>query len=119
MAASLNSYRTVDMFVDQLIRALTEPARADVIETLDTLASIPPGTALTPEILGILGKQQLEMLDSGIPLAEFHERVDNLTHAEGAAIFTFFEAMREAHGEDFPSGEIEKAIERHWFRYRA
>jgi hypothetical protein len=43
----------------------------------------------------------------------------SLTPAEGSAILDFFVALQEAHGADFPFGELEIAVDRYWSRYRA
>lgn len=119
LQAALESYASVSVFVSELVGALTEPSRADVVEALDRAARIPPGLALPDDMTELLRKQQLEWIDSGTPLAIFHERVDSLTSAEGAAILAFFVALQEAHGADFPFGELESAVDRYWSRYRA
>ncbi len=117
--ASLESYASVSVFASELIGALTEPSRADIVEALDRAAQIPPGLGLPDDMTELLRKQQLEWFDSGTPAAIFHERFDSLTHAEGAAILAFFIAFHEAHGADFPFGELEIAVDRYWARYRA
>jgi hypothetical protein len=66
----------------------------------------------------MLRAQQLEWFDSGTPTAIFHERFDGLSDAEGAAVLAFLAAFRDAHGADFPFGEVDAAIDRHWSRYR-
>jgi hypothetical protein len=118
MATSLASYALVGAFVSDLIATLTEPTRADVVRSLDILAEMPPGIGFTEEIMGLLRTQQLEWIDSGVPQAYFHECVDIMTPAEGAAVLDFLLALQETHGADFPFGEVETAIERHWSRYR-
>jgi hypothetical protein len=105
------------VFVSELVGALTEPSRKDVVEALDRGARIPSGLGF-PDDMTELRKQQLEWFDSGTPLAIFHERVDSLTPAEGAAILAFFVALQEAHGADFPFGELAIAVDRYWTRYR-
>jgi hypothetical protein len=118
MSASLESYESVSVFVSELVGALTEPSRADVVDAIERAArnqhdlGLPPGAAET------LRTHQLEWIDSGIPLAVFRERADDLTPAEGAAVLAFLVALREARGADFPFCELETAIERHWNRYR-
>jgi hypothetical protein len=116
--ASLESYSSVSVFVSELVSALIEPSRTDVVEALDRAARIPPGLGL-PADMTELRKQQLEWFDSGTPTAIFHERVDSLTPTEGGAILAFFVALQEAHGADFPFGELEIAVDRYWARYRA
>jgi hypothetical protein len=117
--ASLESYASVSVFVSELVGALTEPSRTDVLKALDQVARIPPGLGLPDEMTELLRKQQLEWFDSGTPLAMFHERVDSLIPMEGAAVLTFFVALQEARGADFPFGELETAVDRYWSRYRA
>lgn len=116
--AALESYASVSVFVSELVGALTEPSRTDVVEALDRVAEIPPGLGLPDNTTELLRKQQLEWFDSGTPLAIFHERVDSLTPTEGAAILAFFVALQEAHGEDFPFGELEIAVDRYWSHNR-
>ncbi|HYK05860.1 MAG TPA: hypothetical protein VE974_29210 [Thermoanaerobaculia bacterium] len=116
--AALESYESLSVFASELVGALTEPSRADVVESLDRLARLPSGVGLPPDTAELLRKQQLEWFDSGVPAAMFNERVNSLTPAEGAAILAFFEAFQAAHGDDFPFGELQTAIDRYWGRYR-
>src|SRR6185436_893876 len=103
----------------ELISALTEPSRDDVVTSLDRLAELPPGMTLSnPAVAEQLRKQQLEWFDSGAPTALFEERFSDLTDDEGAAILAFLEAFRDQQGASFPFGELDAAIERHWARYR-
>lgn len=117
--AALESHASVSVFVSELVGALTEPSRMDVVEALDRAARIPPGLGLPDNMTELLRKQQLEWFDSGTPLAIFRERVDSLTPTEGAAVLAFFVALQEAHGADFPFRELEIAVDRYWSRYRA
>lgn len=116
--ASLESYDSVSVFASALIGALTEPSRTDVVEALDQLARFPSELGLPDDMIELLRKQQLEWFDSGTPTAIFHERFDNLTHAEGAAILAFFIAFQEANGANFPFDELETAVDRYWAHYR-
>lgn len=116
--AALESYASVSILVSELVGALTEPARTDITEALDRVAKIPPALGWPSEMTDILRKQQLEWFDSGASAAIFHERFDSLTHAEGAAILAFLEALWEGHGVDFPFGEPQIAIDRYWSRFR-
>ena len=116
--ASLESYASVSVFASELIGALTEPSREDVAEALDQVAQVPPGMGLPADITEVLRKQQLEWFDSGVPTAIFHERFDNLTHIEGAAILAFFVAFQEVYGANFPFDELKAAVDRYWARYR-
>jgi hypothetical protein len=100
--ASLESYNSVSVFASELIGALTEPSRADVEDALDRAARLPAGAGLPDDMAELLRKQQLEWFDSGASTAIFHKRIDNLTHAEGAAILAFFDAFQESHGANFP-----------------
>ena len=117
--ASLQSYAAVSVFASELIGALMEPSRADVVEALDKLAERPSELGLPQDMTELLRKQQLEWFDSGTPTAIFHERFDNLTHAEGAAVLAFFVAFQKAHGANFPFDELKIAVDRYWSRYRA
>jgi len=116
--AALESYTSLSVFVSELVGALTEPSRADIEEAVDRLAQGPPGLRLPDDMPELLRKQQLEWFDSGTPLTMFHERFDSLLPAEGAAILAFFIALQEAHGADFPFGELQTAVDRYWARYR-
>ena len=101
-------------FASELIGALTEPSRTDVVEGLDQIAQSRFEIGLPDEMSEAIRKQQLEWFDSNTPTAIFHERFDNLTHAEGAVILTFFVAFQKAHGADFPFNEPDIAIDRYW-----
>lgn len=118
MHASLQSYTSVSVFASELIDALTEPFRADVVEALDKLAERPSEIGLPQDLTELLRKQQLEWFDSGTPTAIFHERFDDLTYAEGAAVLAFFDAFQKAHGANFPFDELKIAVDRYWSRYR-
>lgn len=118
LSASLESYASVSVFVSELISALTEPSRTDVVDALDKLSQIPSELGFPDDMTELLRKQQLEWFDSGTPTAIFHERVDGLTSAEGAAILAFFVAFQKAHSADFPFDELETAVDRYWTRYR-
>lgn len=117
MAAGIEHYPALVAFVAELVGALTEPSREDVVASLDRLAQIPVDLGLPPTTLGLLREQQLAWFDSGAPRAQFAARVADLTAAEGAAIHAFLAAIRDAHGADFPFGEPQLAIDRHWGRY--
>jgi hypothetical protein len=116
--ASLKSYASVSVFASELIGALTEPSRTDVVDAFDLVAKFQSELCLPADMTELLRKQQLEWFDSGTPTAIFHERFNSLTHVEGAAILAFFVAFQEAHGADFPFGELEKAVDRYWAHYR-
>jgi hypothetical protein len=119
LEAALEAYSDLSVFASELVGALTEPSRTDVEEGLERVAGILPQLGVPSDITEQLRRQQLEWIDSGTPTAIFHERVDSLTPAEGAAILAFFDALKAAHGADFPFGELEKAIDRYWARFRA
>jgi hypothetical protein len=116
--ASVESYSSVSVFASEFIGALTEPSRRDIIDALDKVDRASSELGLSDDMVDLLRRQQLELIDSGTPTAIFHERFDNLTHAEGAAILAFFDAFQEAHGADFPFGELEATVDRYWGRYR-
>lgn len=116
--ASLESYASVSVFASELIGALTEPSRTEVVQALDQVARFRSELGLPDDMAELLRRQQLEWFDSGAPAAIFHERFDELTHVEGAAILAFFVAFQVAHGPDFPFDELETAVDRYWARYR-
>jgi hypothetical protein len=116
--AALKFYSSVSVFASELIGALTEPSRSDVVKALDEVSSRSK-LGLSDDMTRLLRNQQLEWFDSGAPTAIFHERFDNLTDAEGVAILAFFVAFRKAHGADFPFGELDTAVDRYWARYRS
>ncbi|CAN91725.1 MULTISPECIES: hypothetical protein [Sorangium] len=117
LSASLERYDAVSVFASELLGALTEPSRGDVVEALDRLARPPSALGLPVDMVESLREQQLEWFDSGDPAAIFHERFDGVTRAEGAAILAFLVAFQQAHGADFPFDEIKTAIDRYWARY--
>jgi hypothetical protein len=86
---------------------------------LDQVAKFSYKLGLPDDMNNLLRKQQLEWFDSGDPTVIFHERFDNLTYAEGAAILAFFVAFQEAHSGDFPFSEMDIAVDRYWTRYRS
>lgn len=115
--AALDHYDTLSVFASELVGALTEPSREDVVQSFERDLQIPASIDLRRS--EPLRAQQLEWFDSGAPTAIFRERVDGLTPAEGAAVLAFFVALADAHGTDFPFDELQIAIDRHWGRYRA
>ncbi len=118
LSASLESYASISVFVSELVGTLTEPSRADVLGGIERARQGSEDLRLADDTFDLLRKQQLEWFDSGTPEAIFHQRFDNLTATEGAAVLAFLDTLNEAHGEDFPFDELRIAIERHWRRYR-
>lgn len=118
LQTSLSSYSTVSVFASELIGALTEPARSDVVEAIDSITQAQTAIGLIEGVSGSLRQQQLEWFDSGTPTAIFHERFDQITQTEGAAVLTFLRAFQTAHGENFPFDELEIAIDRYWSQYQ-
>lgn len=108
----VTSYDSLVSFVGELVLTLTEPTREDVVNSLDRAAEMPPGMGLPTEILQELGRQQLEWFDSGEPISMYRERIAGLSAAERAAILEFLVVIRDEHGDDFPLGELQTAIER-------
>ena len=119
LRAALEHYKPLSIFVSELVGALTEPSRDDVVQALDTAAQIPAGMGLPPATMGLLREQQLEWFDSGTPLALFRKRFDGLSPDEGAAILAFLTALNAAHGRDFPFDELQLAIDRYWSRFHS
>jgi hypothetical protein len=115
--AALEHYDSLSVFASELVGALTEPSREDVLQSLDRDVQIP--TSIDIRKADLLRAQQLEWFDSGTPVAIFRERVDGLTDAEGAAVLAFLVAFKDAHGADFPFDELQIAIDRHWARYHS
>lgn len=115
--ASLVSYETISVFASEIIGVLTKPSRADIVDGLDRIAQAHSELGFSEDMVELLRKQQLEWFDSGTPTANFQERFNNLTGAEGAAIFAFLVAFRNAYGADFPLGDLEMAIDRYWVHY--
>ncbi|MGO9164890.1 MAG: hypothetical protein ACLP7J_30040 [Streptosporangiaceae bacterium] len=112
---AVEHYDSLGNFAAELIGALTEPLRADVLQALDRAAQIPAEMGLTPDTLRQLRQQQLDWYDSGTPLATYQERIADLSAAEAEAILDFLATIRDTHGEDFPFDEPQVAID----RYRA
>jgi len=117
--ASLEFYPSISVFVSELVGALTEPSRANVEAAIEQTIQNSPSLGLPSDMTELLRQQQLEWFDSGTPLAIFQERVNLLTPTEGAAVLDFLVALQESHGEDFPFGELESAIDQYWSRYQA
>jgi hypothetical protein len=113
MEAALAHYSSLSVFVSELVGALTEPSRDDVVQALDLAAKIPGGLGGSE----LLRDQQLAWFDAGTPAAIFRDRVEGLTDAEGAAVLAFFRMLSDAHGADFPFDELQTAIDRRWGRY--
>jgi hypothetical protein len=114
----LQYYSSISIFVSELIGALTQPSRTDVIDSFQYINENQNKFSLPDNMLKILKKQQLELFDSGSPSMIFSERFSNLTENEGKAILKFFEVFQELYGADFPFDELETAIKRYWFRYQ-
>jgi len=112
MSLAVERYDSFVNFVPELVSALTEPTRDDVLQALDRLALIPGGIGLTPDVLFHLRQQQLEWYDSGKPLTTYRDRVVGLSAVERNAILDFLAAIRDTHGSDFPFNEPQIAIDR-------
>ena len=119
MHITLTQYDSVSVFASELVGALTEPTRLDIVESLERFGAFQTGTVEPPDgTADLLRNQQLEWFDSGTPTAIFSERFDDLPDAEGRAILAFLEALRESHAEIFPFGELDAAINRRWASFR-
>lgn len=119
MHLSLTRYDSVSVFASELVGALTEPSRDDVVASLDRFEQLATDPATrNPAVADLLRSQQLEWFDSGTPTALFHERFDDLHAAEAGAVLAFLEAFRAEHGASFPFGELDAAIGRYWARFR-
>jgi hypothetical protein len=105
-------YDVLAYFAAELINALTEPTRDDVVQALDRAAGIPAGLGLPTDTLRDLRQQQLEWFDSGKPLATYRARFEGFSPEEEDAILDFLDAIRDAHGDDFPFHEPQIAIDR-------
>lgn len=116
--SALASYENISVFASGLIDVLTEPTRSGVEGSIEQLEQHQSDLSLPEDMTSLLRKQQLEWFDSGAPTAVFHARFDNLTTNEGAAVLAFLNAFQEKYGEDFPFGELETAIKKHWVRYQ-
>ncbi len=117
--ASLAHDDIVSVFSSGLIGVLTKPNSQDGIDALDRLREIlSEATGLTDDTLNQIEKQQSEWFSSTIPETIFHERFNNLTHDEGAAILAFLIAFEKDFGMDFPFDELKTAIDRHWYQYK-
>jgi hypothetical protein len=119
MHITLTKYDSVSVFASELVGALTEPKRLDIVESLERFGAFQPGLVEPrDQAADLLRDQQLEWFDSGIPTAIFNERFGDLPAAEGRAILAFLEAFRESHAEMFPFGELDAAINRRWASFR-
>jgi hypothetical protein len=117
MSAGISEYASLDTFVAELVTALTEPMLNDVHQALDRVARIPPEMGLSLDVFELLKQQQMEWYEGGGPQALFASRTEGLSPSEGAAILAFLVAIRDAHGEDFPLGDPQVAIDRYWARF--
>lgn len=111
MHLALHHYDRLSVFASELVGSLTEPRREDLVELLDRTEA-PGPLPLAPETLRHLRPQQLAWFDSGAPTAAYRERMADLTGEERGAIRDFLLKLRSAHGEDFPFGEIDRALDR-------
>ena len=116
-SVTVKSYNSIPVFVSELVNALTEPRRTDIVKSLDRLERAPAGVGLSQDLNASLRKGQLEWFDSGAPAAKFRERCDGLTAEEGSAIATFFVWLKRKHAAAFPFHELDKALDRTWSRY--
>ena len=112
MSLAVEHYASLRSFVAELVCALTEPRLDDIVQELERVSNLPPGMALPPETLRELWPQQLNWFNSGEPLAAYRERSDDLSVDERTAILDFLILIRDAHGSDFPLGELQIAIDR-------
>lgn len=109
---AVQHYDRLGYFVAELIGALTEPTRDDIIQALDRAAQIPASIGLSPDTQRQLRQQQLEWFDSGTPLAIYRERMADLSDAERDAITGVLATLRDTHPGDFPFNEPQTAIDR-------
>lgn len=118
MHAAIAWYSSVSVFASELVGALTVPSREEKMASLDQAAEVLAMTNMSQEMIDTFRKTQREFIESGADERRFRERTEVITPAEGAAVLAFLDAFQAAHGEDFPFGEVEAAIDRYWGRYR-
>jgi hypothetical protein len=107
----------LSVFTAELVGFLTRPERSEVVRAFDRLAKMPPSALVDRASIEALRAQQLEWFDSGAPVQRFEARFADVGDDEGRAILTFLEEVKARHGEDFPFGELDEAIGRHWSRF--
>lgn len=115
---AVENYGRLSVFASELVGALTQPSGQDVADSAQRLAQLPPEVLREPATAEFLANQQREWFASGVPEAMFHERFDELSPGEAAAVAAWLEAFRDRHGEDFPFGELDAALDRHWAGWR-
>ncbi|HTX01512.1 MAG TPA: hypothetical protein VMD59_22195 [Acidimicrobiales bacterium] len=115
---SLDSFESLSVFSAELVEALTRPERGDIDVSFDRLARLPPPELRDPVAVELLRAQQLAWFDSGDPSRRFESRFAHLTADEGGAVLAYLEELRARHGDRFPFGELDTAIERYWARFR-
>ncbi len=115
MALALQHYSTLSVFVSELVDTLTLPMRED----MDAAAALTGNPALSVGLQETLQQRRRESFDSGHPQARFDACFAQLTPSEARAVLAFLQALRAAHGADFPFGELDAAIARHWARAAA
>lgn len=115
MGLALQHYSTLSVFVSELVDALTLPVREDV----DAAADLASNPTLPPGLHATLQQRRRERFDSGHSPARFDACFAQLAPGEARAVLAFLKALRAAHGADFPFGELDAAIARHWARAAA
>jgi|SRR5215472_9621308 len=114
MLRSLVDFRGSGILVDDLVRSLTVPAGAD----LARLRAFAAGNARIPPLDERDWRQILEtqadLLATGALVRWFLERASGFDSAQRRAIREFLEFMRDVHGDEFPQGQPETALQRFW-----
>lgn len=118
MDLALTRYNTISVFASELVGALTEPSRDDVLKALDRFEQDADPGLMPSKLSARLRQQQLEWFDSGTATAVFRDRFGGLSPAEGAAVLEFLEAFKEQFADYFPFGELDVAIGRYWAAFR-
>ena len=109
MILTTTKFTESDRLADNLIDILTRPESED-LERLESHVKMLPNLARGEDAV----RSARHLYESGYLTKRFDALTSQLTREQAQAIHHFLEYMREAHSEDFVSGEPDTALRRYW-----
>jgi hypothetical protein len=115
MTMSIVDFPRAGVISDEVVRSLTPPLPSDVDRMRDLANAHPEMQPFDENEWEELLETMRETYRGGGPAESmFFERVSGFDTSQSKTIREFLQYMQGVHGDEFPGGEPERALERYW-----
>ena len=115
MVASIIDFQRAGVIPDEVVLSLTPPLPSDVDRIRNLAKAHPEVHPFDEEEWDeLIGATDRAYARGGPVESTFLERVPGFTAPQLMLIREFLEFMRDAHGDEFPDHEPERALQRYW-----